>query len=838
MCDPLEVPCLATEPYDGGDFEDFPNRKGWGSRPIQEWHNIFKAPSRDFSGFLQTWLYFGPIEVVFGRRTSLESFTRRGRSGQLIVNASLLKEWFRLRPKFYPRSHEDKAKILKALVCACNIHYSLALKRLQIDDPESEPTLENFIRMATLNDPRDPAIVVSISLLLETLSEYIFSGMDGFRNSYIKGVWGGAALLSPWGNILSERMRASGWCPSEIDIIFRRLNCAGIYFMSHLSRPNAHRHHKMIRIHPHPSSHKKGIAASDRTESSLDTSDRLCTREKCSFLQLNDEGYETKHAEGCTKSSCYDMVADQRQVLEILRAGSIPLILSIDSSDDSRDLTLVPSGPDFELSYVAISHVWSDGMGNVQRSALPRCQILRLSNLMRSLPSKASDIVLFWIDTIGCPPDVAGQNEAQELAISMMRQTYENARAVLVLDSWLQTCRIDSIPHHEVLMMIISSAWNSRLWTLQEGALAKELFFQFADHVYNIDGGLVSFNNIDDPVLAFSLQSPISERVHEIRGFVHAETALGPKLNALRAALCFRSTSVETDEALCLAALLNLHKSGTTAVIQAPPKDRMRTFWSLLGKVPAEIIFNDHARLKVNGYRWAPRTLLRDPANQAVSNVMARTLSLPEAKRTSGGLLYQGPGLVMYAGKHSIGSYFYARDENERVYKFSCSTREAENAVECDTTQTYANSVQTNYHHDDIFGSEDPNHSMDYTVNPSEAYNSEVICVMFPFDLNQEISVGRQAARGGPAIFLSWKYKLHGVIYVRRLFSGVHRQLQVGVHDGELGKLPRIPIQQPTGMFDEPGEMVLSKGNAYYPDGRLLMVGARSLGPEQYWCVD
>ena len=45
-------------------------------------------------------------------------------------------------------------------------------------------------------------------------------------------------------------MRSDGWCPSELSMMFTRLNCAGLYFMSHVERPNPARKHPMIRVHP------------------------------------------------------------------------------------------------------------------------------------------------------------------------------------------------------------------------------------------------------------------------------------------------------------------------------------------------------------------------------------------------------------------------------------------------------------------------------------------------------------------------------------------------------------------------------------------------------------
>lgn len=49
------------------------------------------------------------------------------------------------------------------------------------------------------------------------------------------------------------------------------------------------------------------------------------------------------------------MAADYDEVFVILKKGSIPLILSIDPTDESRRISLVESGPEVEC--VAISHV-------------------------------------------------------------------------------------------------------------------------------------------------------------------------------------------------------------------------------------------------------------------------------------------------------------------------------------------------------------------------------------------------------------------------------------------------------------------------------------------------
>jgi hypothetical protein len=65
-------------------------------------------------------------------------------------------------------------------------------------------------------------------------------------------------------------------------------------------------------------------------------------------------------------------------------------------------------------------------------------------------------------------------------------------------------------------------------------------------------------------------------------------------------ALKFRSTSVVTDEALCLAGILDLDLS---KVVKEKPADRMKCVWSLLKDIPQDIIFFDAPKLKSKGFR-------------------------------------------------------------------------------------------------------------------------------------------------------------------------------------------------------------------------------------------
>lgn len=67
-----------------------------------------------------------------------------------------------------------------------------------------------------------------------------------------------------------------------------------------------------------------------------------------------------------------------------------------------------------------------------------------------------------------------------------MRDIYDRARAVLIIDASLSTISCNA-PAEEIMMRVTCSGWMRRLWTFQENVLAKKLFAVFQDGVVNID---------------------------------------------------------------------------------------------------------------------------------------------------------------------------------------------------------------------------------------------------------------------------------------------------------------------------------------------------------------
>lgn len=68
------------------------------------------------------------------------------------------------------------------------------------------------------------------------------------------------------------------------------------------------------------------------------------------------------------------------------------------------------------------------------------------------------------------------------MALQRIADVYRNATHVLVLDSALTQFEAEGRHPAELLLRVFAcSPWMRRLWTLQEAALAKNLYIQFKD---------------------------------------------------------------------------------------------------------------------------------------------------------------------------------------------------------------------------------------------------------------------------------------------------------------------------------------------------------------------
>ncbi|MCJ1320967.1 hypothetical protein MMC15_006308 [Xylographa vitiligo] len=258
---------------------------------------------------------------------------------------------------------------------------------------------------------------------------------------------------------------------------------------------------------------------------------------------------------------------------------------------------------------------------------------------------------LIWIDTLCCPCE---PSEAKNKSILQLRETYNNAALVLVLDATLQTVTLETTSFHEVLLRVFSSRWTSRLWTSQEGVLAKSLWFQFRDQAEDLavlKNGLFleGYEDVRAMIIYHDLICQfqwLEMRQSENAAKSHAQHGI----LTLDYALSYRAVSVAADEALCISTLLDL-ALGEILAVPAEPEARMCKLWELIakkyGEIPQSILTLGYKRLETEGFRWAPKTLLDEGVvyrgRERIVHWSDPVLGQPDGN----GLLIKCPGYII-----------------------------------------------------------------------------------------------------------------------------------------------------------------------------------------------
>ncbi|RDW85313.1 hypothetical protein BP6252_02903 [Coleophoma cylindrospora] len=604
------VPYVADQRYDGLPFLQYAQRRKvtFVNYPSPDYHPVpvrgrSTRPCPDpqeQAAFFQTWLVFGLLLECFGEEVSLSDFEEDEDNEKVKQRKADLDELYQVF------RYEEDGKSFLTTECLLPLVQG-AIKEFQDQQVDIEQKrkrmrhLSYCIQYASqvhlgAVETFNPLIKLSIGGIGEILMNFVGHcasdlKIDKDDLSIDKGPWGLWAKYF-WDDEVRQGMAGLGWCPSEIEKCANTINSAHMaYFISRIN---------------------KSLPERDHT---------ACTRQRCTAGQIDMKSYAVQHTEeGC---ECKLLTVDNTPVIDILRKEDLVPVLKISGGDkdiNNLKIEVVESAP--EAKYIAISHVWADGMGNPTSNSLYRCQLARLRNWVKAIPGIAPEhksdgadnnedySVLVWLDTLCCP---IGPPEAKAISLQKIKNVYKGAAGVLVLDSSLRPYPVGAMSAFEAMARIFNSSWMRRLWTLQEAALAKALVFQF-DKV-------IAINHIYAQVMeiwttAIWYRGPVSTITNEmsfLRSFFYHEDYQRPQvdLSILDSALKHRSVTVASDEPLCIGTLMSLDMSVITSVAE---QSRMGQVWDLLIKstcgVPSGIIFLPEARLDTPGLRWAPRSLL------------------------------------------------------------------------------------------------------------------------------------------------------------------------------------------------------------------------------------
>ena len=571
---PDEVECMVTDSsqYDGSGLANFAMqagfffKKGIGKYARENYTlEVERTPGSPAQkvAFIQSWLFFGVLVETFaplGISLNTCDFVTMRNGCKYLTLVSLEKyvsNWASLeRDRDADTRDRHRAKLDELLELA---------EILAQENLRRGKRYEVVWSLST-------QCALSIQLLHEALRHVwgtIYTGIDKLVTS------SGAGLLS---DLPEKRMRAAGWCPSEIAMLQNRFSVTGRYFASRLRR--------------------RGKAMNHAS----------CNDVICNASQIDNSTYVTQHtSDNC---QCAHLDVDPQKVGSVLKQGRIPrfLIRPCVQSQDQIDLQIVDSGP-----YVAISHVWAHGLGNAQSNSLPLCQLRRLHGYAERLSKSTNkldgrDTMAVWIDTLGVPL----LRESRKLALRLLPRTYSESTCCLVIDEEIRETSHESTLE-EICMRLVFCAWARRLWTFQEGVLTwDKLYLQFKE-------GPIQFQSFRGPDQTFSCSSLRLESVEETKSTLPRvedfRAAEGDLIEKLTDACKYRTTSRISDQTFCLASIAGFDLQ---EIVEASThEEKMRLFLLRIRDLPSRIIFFKGPKMSIDRFSWAPLSILHPERSQS-----------------------------------------------------------------------------------------------------------------------------------------------------------------------------------------------------------------------------
>jgi hypothetical protein len=599
------TPYVCRERYDGGPFLSYPSRVGKPEATgasfdlvkyqLSEW--VSATPVQDQESFVQSWLYFGFIAELLcatstdtPKNTSIEPGASAARTASTEIIDAI----------YDALVVEDRSeKYVRLDIETLSPVWDIAKSRLpEAEDIEGNRKYYQHL-ISCLNSAH--AVWVSVPKEFNHMVKYAIAAFAELIETHIRIELNKFDVKVQFGHQWSEgylneyaqeSMLAHGWCPIDVaraKAKFGTIQALNVARMMDKTMPE--------RDHSH------------------------CTAFACNIGQI-DKNYQLRHQqEDCL---CEPLLIQQQLLDTILvREDRFPLLrLNGNLHNLSADIVEYTPG----IPYIAISHVWVDGLGNSNANLLHRCKLFHLRELVNKFnidePQHKSPLI--WLDTLCCP---ALDGVGKQKAIEKIRLVYQKANLVLVLDSVLMAYeyRMQTIP--ERVMRVFTSGWMRRVWTLQEGALARALYVQFADGALPLSGlrELFGYNNPREQVFSQDVSLEYWRLDAFFRADQHSMVGDYPDFNVLDQALQFRNVSVPSDEGLCIGTLMSLDLK---KILNVPYAKRMQKVWELLAiekrGVPADILFFEEPKLEATGWRWAPRSLLtvqygiHDPTTRTV----------------------------------------------------------------------------------------------------------------------------------------------------------------------------------------------------------------------------
>jgi hypothetical protein len=547
-------------------FLEYPTTAGFGrahlwSASLEESHEEGKTASGSDIGdrvaaLVQAWCFHGLLASILQKQVKVSYLVRRAEDGKQYLytrnlHLCLQAMVFSLRLA----SAEDQLSASARIQTELRHVRTWLARFVDWSHPSFRPKLE--IRYPGFMGKLE-ATIPAIVRLAEAIEQARLFSLPRVPTN------GTLSYLYPFKVVEARRLllRGLGWCPFQIRMLEDTLNQSAVDWII------------AVRMKQDPTGHQ------------------TCTQEACARNNVDEATYQQAHV--CPDGQCSKVVPDIAYIVNALKTDHLPLLeLRADGSAPRLAVSTTPKeGPEV---YVAISHVWADGLGGKAERGLNECQVTRLQQLCKELlPSVAG--VRFWIDSL-CIPGPEIDEHAYKKALVGIKHVYRNASAVLVLDTSIAQCTTSAST--EVLYAhIYLSAWMQRMWTYEEAVLAKKLVFRLRDGFHHY---LTTTQPTARRTVCLVWQSIASEL------FRLRTTPSSVNIGHIYHAFRYRLTNAPKGEFLSVSGILDLD---TELILSAEGDDRTRRFWMNLRWLPFNIPFLDGPKLNMPGFQWAPKTMM------------------------------------------------------------------------------------------------------------------------------------------------------------------------------------------------------------------------------------
>jgi len=325
-----------------------------------------------------------------------------------------------------------------------------------------------------------------------------------------------------------------------------------------------------------PSKQKRRGAYSDEDDH------QSCTFDFCEYSQRDFTAVQQRHE--CKDANCMQLRGlFPRDVLNYAASNEKSTVWKL-----SGDAMLDPP-----RSYMAISHVWSDGTGAGawQDGRVNEC----LYAYFRGIAEQFSCDGIWW-DTICIPREKAARNKA----IRNIQNNYQDAKITLVHDCFLRNWRWD---RETACFAILMSPWFSRGWTALELAKSRKVKVIFKGR----SGPIIK--DLDEEILAKDGEpdGPRKEASRIIQSLRKDITSLNDLLTVLGP----RYTSWPKDLAIISALLVSV----------APEEKQQTVYRTILRKIgwlSHGHLFHNSATMSED-FRWCPTSLFNMPVDSSSS---------------------------------------------------------------------------------------------------------------------------------------------------------------------------------------------------------------------------